>query len=92
MTDQEPYSPRLSPCGSGYRVSINRGGYLYDVCDKRRRPITFRTFEGAKRRADARNEAVAQAGKQVTIAPEQKLLRKHRHFTHRSMIQNKQET
>jgi len=56
MGDVSEYFPRRAPCGSGYRVCRNRDGYLYEVCDKRRRPITFRTFEGAKRRADARNK------------------------------------
>lgn len=40
---------------SGYRVAQNRNGILYFVCDRRRRPITFRSFGSAQRRASEKN-------------------------------------
>jgi len=50
------YFPRPADCGSGWRVCRhNKKGYLFQICDKRGRPITFRTFEGAQRRADEKN-------------------------------------
>ena len=42
---------------AAYRVAYDRKGRLYVICDKLKRPISFRSYEGAKRRADERNKA-----------------------------------
>lgn len=42
---------------TAYKVAYDRKGRLYFICDKLRRPVSFRSYDGAKRRADERNKA-----------------------------------
>jgi len=62
------YFPYRGSNDAAYRVAYyNKKDRLYVICDKLRRPISFRSFDGAQRRADERNKAweAAEAAKKV---------------------------
>lgn len=61
------YFPHRGSNDAAYKVAYYKNGYMHVLGDKLRRPISFRSFEGAQRRADERNKAweAAEAAKKV---------------------------
>lgn len=56
MMGWDIWRPYQRPEWSGWKVAQNRNGYVYLLCNRRKRSITFQSYESARKRADRMNQ------------------------------------